>query len=177
MFRNQGLQSQRFGRRDLPESVPEQPWSLEDYPDLKSKAPFREKLGTGHPDTLTYMNHLAALHEKQGRLDEAEPTWYSAVPTMHQTLLARAGRNAESVGRAKLRFIRSSSSSLPPQVLAELEETFGIPVVEAYAMTEASHQMTCNQLPPGLRKAGTVGCAAGPEVAVMDGDGNLLCHS
>ena len=107
-------------------------------------------------------------------LDEAEPTWYSAVPTMHQTLLARAGRNAESVGRAKLRFIRSSSSSLPPQVLAELEETFGIPVVEAYAMTEASHQMTCNQLPPGLRKAGTVGCAAGPEVTVMDGVGNLL---
>jgi acyl-CoA synthetase (AMP-forming)/AMP-acid ligase II len=67
-----------------------------------------------------------------------------------------------------LRFVRSSSSSLPPQVLAELEKTFGVPVVEAYAMTEASHQMTCNQLPPGLRKPGTVGCAAGPEVAIMD---------
>ncbi|MFQ5983488.1 MAG: AMP-binding protein, partial [Woeseiaceae bacterium] len=49
-----------------------------------------------------------------------------------------------------------------------LERTFGVPVVEAYAMTEASHQMTCNQLPPGKRKPGTVGCAAGPEVAVMD---------
>jgi acyl-CoA synthetase (AMP-forming)/AMP-acid ligase II len=53
-------------------------------------------------------------------------------------------------------------------VLLELETTFGVPVVEAYAMTEASHQMTCNQLPPGIRKPGTVGCAAGPEVAVMD---------
>jgi acyl-CoA synthetase (AMP-forming)/AMP-acid ligase II len=63
---------------------------------------------------------------------------------------------------------------LPPQVLGALEETFGVPVVEAYAMTEASHQMTCNQLPPGLRKAGTVGCASGPEVAVMDDVGNLL---
>lgn len=107
-------------------------------------------------------------------LDEVEPTWYSAVPTMHQTILARAGRNTESVERARLRFIRSSSASLPPQVLGELEETFGVPVVEAYAMTEAAHQMTCNQLPPGVRKAGTVGCAAGPEVSVMDEEGNLL---
>jgi acyl-CoA synthetase (AMP-forming)/AMP-acid ligase II len=109
-------------------------------------------------------------------MDEVTPTWYSAVPTMHQTILARAGRNPESVARARssLRLIRSSSSSLPPQVLGELEETFGVPVVEAYAMTEASHQMTCNQLPPGLRKAGTVGCAAGPEVAVMDDAGTLL---
>ena len=107
-------------------------------------------------------------------LDEVEPTWYSAVPTMHQTILARTGRNAEVVARARLRFIRSSSASLPPQVLGELEETFGVPVVEAYAMTEAAHQMTCNQLPPGVRKAGTVGPAAGPEVSVMDEEGNLL---
>ncbi len=107
-------------------------------------------------------------------LDEVGPTWYSAVPTMHQTILARAGRNTEAVGRARLRFIRSSSASLPPQVLGELEERFGVPVVEAYAMTEAAHQMTCNQLPPGVRKAGTVGPAAGPEVSVMDDGGNLL---
>jgi acyl-CoA synthetase (AMP-forming)/AMP-acid ligase II len=109
-------------------------------------------------------------------MDRAEPSWYSAVPTMHQAILARAPRNEESVARARnnLRLIRSSSSSLPPQVLGALEETFGVPVVEAYAMTEASHQMTCNQLPPGLRKAGTVGCASGPEVAVMDDVGNLL---
>jgi acyl-CoA synthetase (AMP-forming)/AMP-acid ligase II len=101
-------------------------------------------------------------------LDQANPTWYTAVPTMHQTILARAKRNQESIDRARLRFVRSSSSSLPPQVLHELEKTFEVPVVEAYAMTEASHQMTCNQLPPGIRKAGTVGCAAGPEVAIMD---------
>jgi acyl-CoA synthetase (AMP-forming)/AMP-acid ligase II len=101
-------------------------------------------------------------------LDQANPTWYTAVPTMHQAILTRARRNQEVIDRARLRFIRSSSSSLPPQVLAELEKTFGVPVVEAYAMTEASHQMTCNQLPPGMRKPGTVGCAAGPEVAIMD---------
>jgi acyl-CoA synthetase (AMP-forming)/AMP-acid ligase II len=107
-------------------------------------------------------------------LDQVEPTWYSAVPTMHQAIIQRAGRNTESVARSRLRFIRSSSSSLPPQVFHELEQTFGVPVVEAYAMTEASHQMTCNQLPPGQRKPGTVGPAAGPEVAVMDDYGNLL---
>lgn len=101
-------------------------------------------------------------------LDQAHPTWYTAVPTMHQAILTRAKRNREIIDRARLRFIRSSSSSLPPQVLAELEKTFDVPVVEAYAMTEASHQMTCNQLPPGQRKPGTVGCAAGPEVAIMD---------
>lgn len=101
-------------------------------------------------------------------LDQANPTWYTAVPTMHQAILARAKRNQEIVKNTRLRFIRSSSSSLPPQVLHELEQTFGVPVVEAYAMTEASHQMTCNQLPPGVRKPGTVGCAAGPEVAIMD---------
>ena len=107
-------------------------------------------------------------------LDQVAPTWYSAVPTMHQTILARAGRNTEIVAGARLRFIRSSSASLPPQVLGELEALFGVPVVEAYAMTEASHQMTCNQLPPGMRKAGTVGPAAGPEVSIMDDEGNLL---
>ncbi len=107
-------------------------------------------------------------------LEEVQPTWYSAVPTMHQTILSRARRNKEAIARARLRFIRSSSASLPPQVLHELEETFGVPVVEAYAMTEAAHQMTCNQLPPGVRKPGTVGPAAGPEVSVMDDEGNLL---
>ena len=101
-------------------------------------------------------------------LDKAKPTWYTAVPTMHQAILSRAGRNQISIDQARLRFIRSSSSSFPAQVLLQLEKTFGVPVVEAYAMTEASHQMTCNQLPPGLRKPGTVGCAAGPEVRIMD---------
>ena len=107
-------------------------------------------------------------------LDQAQPTWYTAVPTMHQALLGRAKRNQSSIEQSRLRFIRSSSSSLPAQVLLELEKTFSVPVVEAYAMTEAAHQMTCNQLPPGLRKPGTVGCAAGPEVSVMDESGPTL---
>jgi acyl-CoA synthetase (AMP-forming)/AMP-acid ligase II len=109
-----------------------------------------------------------------GWLDEAKATWYSAVPTMHQTILARAERNAEILARRKLRFIRSSSASLPPPVMKALEETFGCPVVESYGMTEATHQMASNPLPPAPRKPGTVGIAAGPEVAIMDNDGKLL---
>ena len=109
-----------------------------------------------------------------GWLADADPTWYSAVPTMHQTILARGGRNADIIARLRLRFIRSSSAALPSRVMAELEQLFGAPVVEAYAMTEAAHQMTCNPLPPAARKPGTVGIAAGPEVSVMDAAGNHL---
>jgi len=106
--------------------------------------------------------------------DEAGPSWYTAVPTMHQAILDRAPRNAESIARMRLRFARSSSSSLPPQVMAALEETFGCPVIEAYGMTEAAHQMASNPLPPRARKPGSVGLAAGPEVAVMGQGGTLL---
>jgi acyl-CoA synthetase (AMP-forming)/AMP-acid ligase II len=109
-----------------------------------------------------------------GWLQEVNPTWYTAVPTMHQAILARADRNREIIDLAHLRFVRSSSSSLPPQVMAELEKTFGAPVIEAYGMTEASHQMASNPLPPRPRKPGTVGIAAGPEVAIMDEAGLLL---
>jgi oxalate---CoA ligase len=107
-------------------------------------------------------------------LREADPTWYTAVPTMHQAILGRVPRNQEIVNAARLRLVRSSSSSLPPRVMAELESVFGAPVIEAYGMTEASHQMTSNPLPPRARKPGTVGMAAGPEVSVMDQEGCLL---
>lgn len=106
--------------------------------------------------------------------DEIQPTWYTAVPTMHQAILGRAPRNKEAVERCNLRLIRSSSSSLPPQVMAALEETFGCPVIESYGMTEAAHQMASNLLPPDARKPGTVGVSAGPEVAIMDDTGKLL---
>lgn len=107
-------------------------------------------------------------------LDELQPTWYSAVPTMHQAILQRSARNPSSLTRSQLRLIRSSSAALPPSVLTALEEAFGCPVVESYGMTEASHQMASNPLPPAARKAGTVGLAAGPEMAIMDGAGSLL---
>jgi len=106
--------------------------------------------------------------------DAVKPTWYTAVPTMHQAILTRAERNAEILARVKLRFIRSSSASLPPQVMLALEEAFSAPVIESYGMTEAAHQMASNPLPPRQRKPGFVGIAAGPEVGIMDEEGNLL---
>jgi acyl-CoA synthetase (AMP-forming)/AMP-acid ligase II/acyl carrier protein len=109
-----------------------------------------------------------------GWMDECRPTWYSAVPTMHQAILARASSHADVIRRNPLRLIRSSSSALPPQVMAQLEETFGAPVIEAYGMTEAAHQMASNPLPPRPRKPGSVGVAAGPEIGIMDSEGRLL---
>ncbi len=107
-------------------------------------------------------------------MEEAKPSWYTAVPTMHQTILARASRNEDVIKRVPLKLIRSSSSSLPAPVMGELEAAFNAPVLESYGMTEASHQMTSNPLPPKARRAGCVGIAAGPEVAIMDMAGNLL---
>ena len=106
--------------------------------------------------------------------DEVQPTWYTAVPTMHQAILSRASRHPDFVAKSRLRLIRSSSASLPPQVMQELERTFRAPVVEAYGMTEAAHQMTSNPLPPKPRKPGTVGRPAGPEVAIMSDEGLLV---
>jgi acyl-CoA synthetase (AMP-forming)/AMP-acid ligase II len=107
-------------------------------------------------------------------LNEVRPSWYTAVPTMHQAILMRSRGQAQAARAAGLRFIRSSSASLPPQVMLELEEMFGAPVIESYGMTEAAHQMASNQLPPGARKPGSVGIAAGPEIAIMGEDGRLL---
>jgi acyl-CoA synthetase (AMP-forming)/AMP-acid ligase II len=109
-----------------------------------------------------------------GWMDECHPTWYTAVPTMHQAILTRAPRNKEIIAKNPLRFLRSSSSSIPPQVITELEAVFGSPLIEAYGMTEATHQMASNPLPPAKRKPGAVGLAAGPEVQIMDEAGNIL---
>ncbi len=102
----------------------------------------------------------------RGWLSEAAPTWYTAVPTMHQAILARAGRHAGLPDGVKLRFARSSSASLPARVMEELEEALGAPVIESYGMTEAAHQMCSNPLPPRARKPGSVGVEAGPLVRI-----------
>jgi acyl-CoA synthetase (AMP-forming)/AMP-acid ligase II len=107
-------------------------------------------------------------------LRDIRPSWYTAVPTMHQALLDLAPRFRDIIAAGRLRFIRSSSASLPPAVMTALEATFGVPVIEAYGMTEAAHQMASNPLPPAPRVPGSVGRAAGPEIAIMDADGELL---
>lgn len=98
-------------------------------------------------------------------------TWYTAVPTIHQILLERHATKPEDQ-YPELRFIRSCSASLAPIVLERLESAFGAPVLEAYAMTEASHQMTSNPLPhSGGRKPGSVGKATGIELTILDENG------
>lgn len=107
-------------------------------------------------------------------LDESRPSWYTAVPTMHQAILSRAQANKDIIERNPLKFIRSSSSALPPQVIEALEGTFSTPVIEAYGMTEAAHQMACNPLPPKAHKPGSVGIAAGPEIAILNASGDII---
>jgi acyl-CoA synthetase (AMP-forming)/AMP-acid ligase II len=107
-------------------------------------------------------------------IQTSQANWYSAVPTMHQSVLSRAAANRAIIDANRLRLVRSSSASLPPKVMAELESVFSAPVIEAYGMTEAAHQMASNPLPPRARKPGSVGLPAGPEIAIMDSTGNLL---
>ena len=107
-----------------------------------------------------------------GEQRESGATWYSAVPTIHQILLARA--DEEGAPHESFRLIRSCSAALAPAVFEQLEARFGAPVLEAYGMTEASHQMSSNLLPPGDRMPGTVGKGTGVDIAIMDDDGNLV---
>ncbi|OCK81811.1 acetyl-CoA synthetase-like protein [Lepidopterella palustris CBS 459.81] len=99
---------------------------------------------------------------------EHKANWYTAVPTIHQILL----RNPPPNPKPNIRFIRSCSSPLSPKTFHELEKAFNAPVLEAYAMTEAAHQMTSNPLPPGKRMPGSVGIGQGVEIKILDQEGN-----
>jgi len=109
-------------------------------------------------------------------LEQLRPTWYSAVPTIHQTILMHRPQPSASQpppGAASLRFVRSSSAPLAPAVAIELEALFDAPVIESYGMSEVD-QIATNPLPPQRRKLGSVGLPGGPEVVVMDTHGTIL---
>lgn len=103
---------------------------------------------------------------------EHRVTWYSGVPTMHQLLLARARRDRPEAGT--LRFIRSCSAPLTLEVIRKMEDAFHVPFVEAYGMTEATHQMSANPLPPQVSKHGSVGLPTGVRISIMDESGKHL---
>ncbi|MDY6838546.1 MAG: AMP-binding protein [Thermodesulfobacteriota bacterium] len=115
-------------------------------------------------DGSEFFNWVAGFH----------PTWYTAVPTMHQAILNGASSHHNVIARYPLRFIRSCSAPLPPKTMAALEGLFNAPVLESYGMTEAAHQMTSNPLPPRKRKPGSIGIPTGQEVAIMNETGDLL---
>ena len=104
-------------------------------------------------------------------------TWYSGVPTMHQLLLARATGKRRPAEAASLRFIRSCSTPLSVDIIHKMEEVFGVPLVEAYGMTEAAHQMASNPLPPSERRPGSVGMPQGVRVAILGTEGMHLKKS
>ena len=140
----------------------------------------------GHGLIATVLTSLAAgssvvctpgcdVNQFFGWLATFRPTWYSAVPTMHQAILARARQGRERIDDCRLRLVRSASAPLPPRVLAELEQTFGTSVIEFYGMTEtASAPIACNPLPPRQRKPGSVGIAVGLEAAIINDEGIAL---
>jgi acyl-CoA synthetase (AMP-forming)/AMP-acid ligase II len=105
--------------------------------------------------------------------ESVRPTWFTASPTPHQLIMRRARQNRPA-GSERLRFVRSCSSALSPSQMAEMEARFGAPVLEAYGMTEASHQMASNPLPPQTRLPGSVGCATGIDITILDDSGTEL---
>jgi acyl-CoA synthetase (AMP-forming)/AMP-acid ligase II/thioesterase domain-containing protein/acyl carrier protein len=107
-------------------------------------------------------------------LQEFQPSWYTAAPTVHAAVVERAAQHGDILKCHSLRFIRSCSAPLPGLVLRDLEQRFGVPVLEAYGMTEAAHQIACNPLPPAIRKPGSVGVPTGTEIAILDGQGRPL---
>lgn len=107
-----------------------------------------------------------------GWLTEFRPTWYTAVPAIHQALLSAADSNKQAARRSCLRLVRSASTSLSPEVLSGLEALFGVPVINTYGMTEAATQIATNPLQ--RRKPGSVGRPAGPEIAILDHGGRRL---
>jgi acyl-CoA synthetase (AMP-forming)/AMP-acid ligase II len=113
-------------------------------------------------------------------IESSQATWYTAVPTMHQAILARAPRNQEVLARHKLRLIRSASSMLYPSVLEGLERVFGVPVLNAYGMTEAAHQIASTRLPDGGAGAQpsrtSVGYSSGPSVAVLNSKNEMAAY-
>ena len=108
-----------------------------------------------------------------GWIAEFAPTWYTAVPTVHQSVVAQGTRYRQFAPKHRFRFVRSSSSALPPKTFESLQTLIGAPVIEAYGMTEASHEMASNPL-SGSRKAGSVGVPTGVEMAMMDESGRIL---
>jgi amino acid adenylation domain-containing protein len=107
-------------------------------------------------------------------MEEFRPTWYTAAPALHRTILENAPRYSGIVARSGLRFLRSASSAMPRQLLADLERMFQVPVIEAYGMTEAAPQIASNRLPLSERRAASVGRAAGPEIVILDAAGRKL---
>ena len=104
------------------------------------------------------------------------PTWYTAVPTIHHAVVEQGAQYSSKAPTHRFRFVRSSSAALPAKAFEALRALFGVPIVESYGMTEASHQMASNPVFSGTQKSGSVGVPAGVEIALLDSAGQRIAQ-
>ena len=104
------------------------------------------------------------------RMHDNKCTWFSVVPTI-VSLLLHGTDNAPS---SHVRFGRSASSALPPEVHKQFEKKFAVPLVETMGLTETAAQILSNPPPPQKGKYGSPGFAVGNEVRIVDKDGATL---
>jgi acyl-CoA synthetase (AMP-forming)/AMP-acid ligase II/acyl carrier protein len=107
-------------------------------------------------------------------LPVVRPSWFQGVPATLNELVVHARRNAIAVAPHSLRLLRSVAAALPPQVMQDIEETFGVPVLQTFGMTEAGPLITSTALPPALRKPGSVGHSCGPQLRIVGPAGETL---
>ncbi len=110
-----------------------------------------------------------------GNLGKAEATWFSVVPTIISHLL-HSDTEPDAQARQRVRFGRSASSALAPDVQRAFEDRFEIPIVETMGLTETAAQILSNPLPPGVRKIGSPGIAYGNEAAIFDANQRPVPH-
>jgi acyl-CoA synthetase (AMP-forming)/AMP-acid ligase II/acyl carrier protein len=104
----------------------------------------------------------------------AEPTWFQGVPTTLRELCHHAKAHQIDTLGSSLRFIRSVAAALPAAWMQEIEQRFGVPVIQTFGMTEAAPLVTSNRLPPGQRKPESAGISCGASVRIMDDHGRPL---
>lgn len=115
--------------------------------------------------------HAARFFEQ---FEESRPTWFSATPAILHQIAERAEDQEAIIKGSRLRFIRSASAPLPATLMEKLEHRFQVPVIEAFGMTEASHQIASNPLPPASRKPGSVGVADTVQITIHGTRGEEL---
>ena len=101
-------------------------------------------------------------------IDEFRPTWYAAPTAIQRSILSRAALHSDIVSRSRLRVIRCSSAPADSDLIAEVEQLFGAPMLDSYGMTETSSTIAGESLGKGERKRGSVGIAVGCEIAAVD---------
>ena len=118
------------------------------------------------------MPHRFSTRHFWDQMHQNHCSWFSAAPTLFSYLLN--DDNGPVFRRDRLRFARSASAPLPPEIHRQFEKRFSIPIIETMGLTETGAQILSNPLPPAKRKIGSPGIAFGNEIAIADANLNLL---